>query len=62
MMAVIEPVMDLGNIITLLGTVGSIVIAFWRLTIQLARLETKYEMKIEMLWRQFLKDHKIDDN
>ena len=55
----IEPVVTVGNIVSILVTAGTLLIATWRLSLRIARLEIQNKMKIDMMWKQYCKDHDI---
>ena len=57
MMGLIDLTVSLGNIITAIVTIGTVIIAAWRFTLVVARLETLYEMKIDLLWRDYCNRH-----
>ena len=56
----LDPTISLGNILTIAVTIGSIVIASWRMSLRLVRLETEFEMKMDMLWKDYCQRHGIN--
>ena len=53
----IEPTISLGNVINILVTMLSVLVAFWRIA---ARL-TKFELKVNMIWNWYKSEHGIKD-
>ena len=53
----IDTTITLGNIITITGTVISFVVATWLVTARLVRLEAENEIKINLMWKKYCKDH-----
>lgn len=53
----IDPTISLGNIIGSLAAIGSVLVAAWRLSIKLNRMQ----WKLNMIWKWYSREHGIDD-
>lgn len=55
---IIDPSISVGAIINLVVSLGAIAIASWRIVARLGRME----MKLNLLWKWFVKEHDIEDS
>lgn len=54
---IVEPTVTMGNIISLGGTLLTVLIAGWRVSANLA----KFGHKIDMMWAAYKKQHNIEE-
>ena len=54
----IDPTISLGNIIGALAAVGSVVVATWRISGKLNRMQ----WKLNLIWKWYSKEHGIDND
>ncbi len=57
---ILEPTISVGNVISILVTLVSVGAAFWRVTVRLIELKIEHQMKIEMLWKDYMKRHGLN--
>ena len=53
----LEPTITVGNVISIVSTIGALVVFGWRMS---ARFE-KLDWKVSMIWKWYAKEHNIDD-
>lgn len=54
---VIDPTISVGNLLTMMTTLGAAGFALWRFSVVVARIEAQVEMKLEMLWKDYCQRH-----
>ena len=55
---VIDPTISLGNILTIVTTLGSVTLAAWKIVTRLSKME----MKLNLMWSWFKREHKIESD
>lgn len=53
MIASLDATISLGNVLTILITLGGMVVAVWRVTMEFTRLKTKILWMLNLLWRDY---------
>lgn len=51
-----DPTISTGSILNILTCLGAVALGFWRIATRL----TKIEMKLNLVWRWFEREHKIN--
>ena len=54
----IEPTITIGTIVSILVTIGSVWVAAWKVVSKLSQ----HEMKINMMWKSYKKQHGLNGN
>lgn len=53
----VEATITVGNILSAVTTIAVICVAAWRMTVKLSKME----MKLNMIWTWYKREHKIHD-
>lgn len=55
-----DTTITLGNILTVGVFLGGLLMTGWKFSLLFARIESKYEMKVDMMWKDYCQRKGID--